>query len=73
MAYPTTDSDDDCGPDGQGYGYYYGEVVDKVFYINDSNAPIQISATGYLCDKSGYDGLADHFPVVITFDYKPTK
>ena len=73
MAYPTTDSDDDCGPDGQGYGYYYGEIVDKVFYINDSNSPIQIRATGYLCDKAGYDGLADHFPVVITFDYKTTK
>lgn len=73
MAYPTTDSDDDCGPDGQGYGYYYGEVVDKVFYINDTNAPTQIKATGYLCDKAAYDGLADHFPVVITFDYTRSK
>lgn len=73
MAYPTTDSDDDCGPDGQGYGYYYGEVVDKVFYINDINATTQIKAEGYLCDKEGYDGLADHFPVVITFDYTQTK
>lgn len=69
MAYPSTDSGDDCGPDGNGYGYYYGEVVDKVFYINDSSAPTQISANGYLCDKDGYDGLADHFPVVIEFSY----
>lgn len=51
MAYPTTDPDDDCGPDGNGYDYYYGEVVDKVFYINDSAAPTQIKANGYLCDK----------------------
>lgn len=60
MAYPTTDPDDDCGPYGNGYDYYYGEVVDKVFYINDSAAPTQIKANGYLCDKKGYDGLADH-------------
>ena len=73
MAYPTTDSDDDCGPDGNGYGYYYGEVVDKVFYINDSAAPTQIKANGYLCDKERYDGLADHYPVVIEFSYTTTK
>ncbi len=73
MAYPTTDSDDDCGPDGNGYGYYYGEVVDKVFYINDSDAPTQIEANGYLCDKEGYDGLADHYPVVIEFSYTTKK
>ena len=73
MAYPTTDSNDDCGPDGNGYGYYYGEVVDKVFYINDSSAPTQIKANGYLCDKEGYDGLADHYPVVIEFTYTTKK
>lgn len=73
MAYPTTDPDDDCGPDGNGYDYYYGEVVDKVFYINDSAAPTQIKANGYLCDKKGYDGLADHYPVVIEFSYTTKK
>ena len=73
MAYPTTDPDDDCGADGNGYGYYYGEVVDKVFYINDSAAPTQIEANGYLCDKKGYDGLADHYPVVIEFSYTTKK
>lgn len=73
MAYPTTDPDDDCGADGNGYGYYYGEVVDKVFYINDSAAPTQIKANGYLCDKKGYDGLADHYPVVIEFSYTTKK
>lgn len=73
MPYPTTDPDDDCGADGNGYGYYYGEVVDKVFYINDSAAPTQIKANGYLCDKKGYDGLADHYPVVIEFSYTTKK
>lgn len=73
MAYPTTDPDDDCGADGNGYGYYHGEVVDKVFYINDSAAPTQIKAKGYLCDKKGYDGLADHYPVVIEFSYTTKK
>lgn len=73
MAYPTTDPDDDCGADGNGYGYYHGEVVDKVFYINDSAAPTQIKANGYLCDKKGYDGLADHYPVVIEFTYTTKK
>lgn len=73
MAYPTTDPDDDCGADGNGYDYYYGEVVDKVFYINDSAAPTQIKANGYLCDKKGYDGLADHYPVVIEFSYTTKK
>lgn len=73
MAYPTTDPDDDCGADGNGYGYQKGEVVDKVFYINDSAAPTQIKANGYLCDKKGYDGLADHYPVVIEFSYTTKK
>lgn len=73
MAYPTTDPDDDCGADGNGYGYDKGEVVDKVFYINDSAAPTQIKAKGYLCDKKGYDGLADHYPVVIEFSYTTKK
>ena len=73
MAYPTTDPDDDCGPDGNGYGYDKGEVVDKVFYINDSAAPTQIKANGCLCDKKGYDGLADHYPVVIEFSYTTKK
>lgn len=73
MAYPTTDPDDDCGADGNGYGYDKGEVVDKVFYINDSAAPTKIKANGYLCDKKGYDGLADHYPVVIEFSYTTKK
>lgn len=49
MAYPTTDPDDDCGADGNGYGYYHGEVVDKVFYINDSAAPYRCLYGAVFC------------------------
>ena len=73
MAYSTTDSNDDCGPDGNGYGYIYGEVVDKVFYINIKGAATQIKANGYLCDQEHYANLADHYPVVINFSYTTTK
>lgn len=74
MAYGTTDTEhDDCGPDGKGYGYYYGEVVDKVFYINIKGAVTQIKANDYLCDQENYAGLADHYPVAINFTYTTTK
>lgn len=73
MAYKTTDSNDDCGPDGNGYGYYLGEVVDKVFYINIKDAATQIKANDYLCDQATYANLADHYPVVINFSYTTTK
>ena len=74
MAYGTTDTEhDDCGPDGNGYGYYYGEVVDKVFYINIKGAATQIKANDYKCDNETYANLADHYPVVINFSYTTTK
>ncbi len=74
MAYGTNDTEhDDCGPDGKGYGYYLGEVVDKVFYINIKGAATQIKANGYLCDDETYANLADHYPVVINFSYTTTK
>lgn len=49
-----------------------GEVVDKVFYINDTASPVQISATGYLRDTN-YSGLADHLPIVIKFYYEQVQ
>lgn len=74
MAYGTKDTEnDDCGPDGKGYGYYLGEVVDKVFYINIKGAATQIKANNYLCDQENYAGLADHYPVAINFSYTTTK
>ena len=46
-----------------------GEVVDKVIYINNPEAPVQIKANSYLRDYDGYSGLADHMPIVVEFSY----
>ena len=48
-----------------------GEVVDKIIYINNPNAAVQISANDYLRD-SAYQGLADHWPIVVEFSYSGT-
>ena len=54
-------------------GNQKGEVVDKIFYINNTDAEgIHLSANGYLHDDSfvredGVTGLGDHFPIVIEF------
>lgn len=57
-------------------GYQKGEVVDKVFYRNVANSPLQITASDYFVDADGYtdDGglLGDHPPVIVTFDYSFT-
>lgn len=45
-----------------------GEVVDKVIYINNPASSVQISANGYLRD-SAFQGLADHWPIVVEFTY----
>ena len=46
-----------------------GEVVDKIIYINNPEAPVQIKANSYLRDYDGYNGLADHMPIVVEFSY----
>jgi hypothetical protein len=46
-----------------------GEVVDKIIYINDPKAPVQIKAQSYLRDYDQFNGLADHMPIVATFSY----
>lgn len=46
-----------------------GEVVDKVIYINNPDASVQIKANNYLRDYDGYKGMADHMPIVIEFSY----
>lgn len=81
MAYgpnSNTNADtDDFGPDGNGYGYQKGEIVDKVFYINRTTNKVQLKANGYLVDESfgTIDGTAfgDHYPVVIEFTYTATN
>ena len=50
-------------------GYQKGEVVDKIIYINNPSAPVQIKAESYLRDYEGYNGLADHMPIVVKFSY----
>ena len=45
-----------------------GEVVDKIIYINNSNAAVQIKANNYNYDTA-YAGMADHNPVVSEFTY----
>ena len=49
-----------------------GEVVDKIIYINNPDADVQINANNYLRDYDGYNGLGDHMPIVSKFSYTGT-
>lgn len=60
----TSDSDIICANTQQ------GEVVDKVIYVNDPNASVQIKANSYLRDYDNFNGLADHMPIVVEFSYE---
>lgn len=53
------------------YSSQKGEVVDKVMYINDSGASVQIYANGYNRDAD-FSGMADHWPIVVEFYYEKT-
>ena len=53
------------------YSSQKGEVVDKVMYINDSGASVQIYANGYNRDAD-FSGMADHWPIVVEFYYEMT-
>ncbi len=48
-----------------------GEVVDKIIYINNPNADVQIVSNWYNHDEA-YTGMADHKPVVAEFTYVRT-
>ena len=50
-------------------GHQKGEVVDKVIYINNPDAPIHIIANSYLRSYDNYKGLGDHMPIVVNFSY----
>lgn len=54
-------------------GYRKGEVVDKIFYINNTKSSITIKAETYLQDLSfvndAGEPLADHWPCVVEFSY----
>ncbi len=49
-------------------GYVEGEIVDKVFYINNTDADVQLTLNQWYVDtqfvKADGTPLADHFPVV---------
>ncbi len=51
------------------YDSQKGEVVDKVIYVNNPDASVQIKANNYLRDYDGYKDMADHMPIVIEFSY----
>ena len=53
------------------YGMQKGEVVDKIIYINNPNADVQIESNWYNHDEA-YTGMADHKPVVAEFTYVRT-
>lgn len=54
-------------------GYQKGEVVDKLFYINNTESAIRIKALSYLQDitfvNEQGEPLADHWPCVAEFEY----
>lgn len=56
------------------FGYRQGEVVDKLFYINNTESDIRIEAETYTQDLSFvYDAgepLADHWPCAVLFTYR---
>jgi len=54
-------------------GYLKGEVVDKIWYINNTDSKIRLVAETYCQDLSFVDEsgspLCDHKPCVVTFSY----
>lgn len=56
----------------QTHGYDYGEVVDKVFYINTTESGKRLSLVSYKMDYSfkndAGEPLADHWPIVVKLD-----
>ena len=55
-------------------GYQKGEVVDKVFYINNLQSEYRITSNFYLQDTTFVneqnEPLADHWPIVVEFTYE---
>ena len=72
--YPVQGSDAIVAVDkGGSYEYPQAEIVDKVFYINNTDSDVVIKADYYkiatdFVNNSG-TALADHWPVVVQFTY----
>lgn len=62
---------------GGTYDYPQAEIVDKVFYINNTESDVTLTANSYkiATDFTDSDGtaLADHWPVVVEFGYTVKK
>ncbi len=76
--YPTYGSEDLVAKDKGGtYEYPKAEIVDKIFYINNTNSGVTLTADSYEVDTSFTDDagnpLADHWPVVVKFTYTYTE
>lgn len=72
--YPTYGADAIVAIDkGGSYEYPEAEIVDKIFYINNSDSDVTLTANSYTVatDFTDTDGtaLADHWPVVVNFTY----
>lgn len=67
--YPAYPSDSIMTGD---WGMQYGEVVDKIIYINNPDAEYRITAKNYLHDES-FNFVSDHNPVVVQFGYEKVK
>ena len=77
-AYPTYGADAIVAIDkGGSYEYPEAEIVDKVFYINNTDSSVTLRANRYVIatDFTDTDGtaLADHWPVVVEFTYSATE
>lgn len=73
--YPANGSADLVANDkGGSYPYPQAEIVDKVFYINNTDSDIKLTAQSYTVATDFVDGsgnaLADHWPVVVEFQYE---
>lgn len=72
--YPTHGADAMVAKDKGGtYDYPEAEIVDKIFYINNTDSKVTLTANSHtvatdFTDSNG-TALADHWPVVVEFGY----
>lgn len=76
--YPTYGADALVAKDKGGtYDYPDAEIVDKLFYINNTDSDVTLTANSYkvatnFTDENG-NALADHWPIVVDFSYSVNK
>ena len=58
---------------GGDYDYPEAEIVDKLFYINNTDSDVTLTANSYsvVTDFTNSEGtaLADHWPILVEFAY----